>query len=43
VALVPPKSIPKTPSGKIQRRTVAASYNSSRLQTLAVWQDTPMM
>jgi len=43
IALVPPKSIPKTPSGKIQRRTVAASYNSSGLQALAVWQDTPMM
>jgi acyl-CoA synthetase (AMP-forming)/AMP-acid ligase II len=42
VALVPPKSIPKTPSGKIQRRTVAAFYNSSCLRTLAVWQDGQM-
>jgi acyl-CoA synthetase (AMP-forming)/AMP-acid ligase II len=39
VALVPPKTIPKTPSGKIQRRSVAASYKDARLQTLAMWPD----
>jgi acyl-CoA synthetase (AMP-forming)/AMP-acid ligase II/acyl carrier protein len=39
VALVPPKTIPKTPSGKIQRQQLAARYLASQLRVLAEWRD----
>jgi amino acid adenylation domain-containing protein len=37
VALVAPGELPKTSSGKIQRRAARALFESGRLSTLAVW------
>src|SRR6185369_4099546 len=41
VALIPPRTIPKTSSGKIRRRETRAAFEAGRLQPIDVSTDAP--